>query len=125
VSGHDNLGTVLARFKAATAQPRLKHGLWIYVDTGGLLEAGRSLESPLGTYLDAKKMPAREFLKTALEPLGLACKLQDGAVMVTSRTSINERIDYGPSHGEVFCGHGERVPLLVKPTGGPVFSGKP
>jgi hypothetical protein len=125
VAGNDKLGTVLGRFQAATAHPRLRYGLRIYIDGGGLDEAGRSLESPTGTEIIISGMPAHKLLRTALEPLGLACKLQDGAVMVTSRMSIDEWIDYGPNHGEVFCEHGERVPLRVKQPGRQVFSGEP
>ena len=84
VTRQDDLGSVLARFKAATAHPRLRYGLRIYVDTGVLQEAGRAMASPLGSDLDARGIPAREFLGTVLKPLGLACKLHDGAVMVTS-----------------------------------------
>jgi len=107
---------VLARFRAATAHPRLRRGLRIYVDIGALQEAGRTLVSPLGTDLDARGMPARDFLGFVLRPLGLVCKLQDGAVMVTSGKSLDEPIDYG-DHGEVFCYHGERVPILGNPPG--------
>jgi len=111
VTGQDDLGSVLARFKAATARPGLRRGLWIYVDTGGLLEAGRTLGSPIGIDVDARRLPAREFLAIVLKPIGLACKLQDAKVMVTSEKSLDEPIDYGPIHGDVFCRHGERVPF--------------
>ena len=74
---------MLAQFQAATAHTWLRRGLLIYVDAGGLLEAGRTLESSVGTDIDAKGILVREFLRIALEPLGLACKLQDRAVMVT------------------------------------------
>ena len=41
------------------------------------------LESPLGIDLHANGVRARDFLGMVLKPLGLACKLQDGTVMVT------------------------------------------
>jgi hypothetical protein len=112
VKQEDDLASVLARFKSATARPGLRHGLRIYVDTGGLHEAGRTLVSPLGTDLDAEGMPAREFLGLVLKPLGLACKFQEGKVMVTSEKSLDEPHDYG-DHGELFCNHndGPWVPI--------------
>jgi hypothetical protein len=114
VTPREDLESVLQRLKAAMIRPRLERGPWIYVDTGGLQEAGRTLGSPVGTDLDARGMPAREFLGIVLRPLGLACKLHEEAVMVTSSESIDEPVDYGPNHGEVYCNHGERVPIVDK-----------
>jgi hypothetical protein len=111
VTSQDSLGSVLTLFKAATARPRLKHGLWIYVDPGGLRDSGRTLDSPLGIDVDAEGRPAREFLGLVLKPLGLVCRLQDGAVWVTSGKSLDEPIYYG-DHGEVFCSHGQWVQFL-------------
>ena len=111
VTRQDDLGSILAHFKAATTREGLGRGLDISVDPGGLREAGQFMASPLGIDLDAKSMPAREFLEIVLKPLGLACKLEDGAVMVTSEKSLAEPIDYG-HHGEVVCKHGERVRIL-------------
>jgi hypothetical protein len=112
VTSGDDLGSVLGRFKAATAHHRLQRGLRVFVDIGALHEAGRTLASPLGTEIDAKGMPARDILASVLKPLGSACKLQEGKVMVTSVGSLGESIDYGPNHGEVFCKHGQRLAIL-------------
>ena len=43
VGSQDDLGSVLSRFKATTAQPRLRRGLPVLVDPGGLHEAGLTL----------------------------------------------------------------------------------
>jgi hypothetical protein len=116
VTSQDELGTMLDQFQSATARPGLSRGLIVCVDIAALPEAGQTLASPVRTDLDASGMPARDFLGIVLEPLGLACKLQDGMVMVTSRKSVDERIDYG-HHGELFCDHGQRVRLMGKRPG--------
>jgi hypothetical protein len=107
VTRHDELGSVLANFReAATARESLPRYLEVYVDPAGLREAGQSLTSPIGIDLDVKTMPARVFLRTVLEPLNLGCRLVDDMVMVTSKRSHFEPIEYG-HHGEVCCEHGE------------------
>jgi hypothetical protein len=118
VTRQDDLGSALARFKTATARPGLGQGLWIHVDTGGIHEAGRTLVSPLRNDLDVGGMPARKFLGLVLKPLGLAFKLQEGQVMVTSKESLDEPHDYG-DHGELFCDHkeGPWVPILSESPG--------
>jgi hypothetical protein len=108
VARHDELGSFLANFTAATAREGLPWGLQVYVDREGLTEVGRTLNTPIGIDLDTKSLPARHLLDIVLERLRLACKLEDKVVMVTSKLSIDEPIDYG-HHGEAFCKHGERV----------------
>jgi hypothetical protein len=112
----ENLESVLKRLKAAMERPPQSARPWIYVDTGALREAGRTLDSAIGTEIDARGIPAREFLQILLKPLGLACKLDDGAVMVTSGLCLDEPVDYG-HHGEVFCNHGERALITDDPPG--------
>ena len=103
----DDLRSMLRRVREATEGPELTRGLLIYVDDGALMEAGWTLFTPLGVDLDSNGRPARDFLQLVLKPHGLASKLQEGKVMVSSEKSIDEPIDYG-RHGEVFCSHGER-----------------
>ena len=105
VTPQDDLEAVLARFQAATVRTRVKHGLSIVVDPGGVREAGQSLNSPLGVDFKAKDMPAREFLDRVLKPLALTCKFQDWTVIVTSLKSADEGVWYGDDHGETHCGH--------------------
>jgi hypothetical protein len=116
VGSQDDLGAVVSRFKAATTRPRLTRGLSVYVDPGGLREAGVSLETPIGLNHYSNSMSARDLLGMLLKSLGLECKLHDGVMMVTSAKSIDELIDYG-DHGEVFCNHGERVPIPMTTSG--------
>jgi hypothetical protein len=104
VSRHDDLETMLKRFALAMGCPKFKKGVLVAVDTGGLHEAGRTLASSIGKDFDVKDMPAREFLEQILKPLGLACKLQERQVMVTSSQSPDEPLEYW-DHGEITCGH--------------------
>ncbi len=70
------------------------------------------MSSPVGIDLDAEGGPAPEFLGIVLKQLGLPCKLEDGSVMVAPGISLDEPIGHGPNHGEVFCKHRERLPLV-------------
>lgn len=91
-------GTTLAEaVKAIADSPQARflfpRGVPILVDTDGLREAGRSLDSPLRT---PPKDPATgealrlwSQLQTVLEPLGLAAEVRNGIIVITSR----ERMD--------------------------------
>jgi hypothetical protein len=105
VTRDDELGSVLVEFMVACGAGKLPRLPQVYVDPGGLREAGQSLSSPITVDLDVKRMPARDFLRTVLEPLGLECRLLGDEVLVTSKQSLDEPIDYG-HHGEVCCAHG-------------------
>jgi hypothetical protein len=117
-SRHDDLETVLKRLGLAMRRPKLKYGPRIVVDPGGLREASRTLVSPIGMDYDVKDMPAGEFLEQVLKPLGLACKLGDRKVMITSSKSPDEPIDYG-HHGEIFCGHNDGPWVTIRNTDRP------
>jgi len=110
VTRQENLECVLERLKVAMIRPRLKHGPWIVVDRGALQSAGRTLRSSITAEIDAKGTSACEFFDLVLKPMGLACKLQDGMVMVTAIESLDEPLFFG-DHGEVLCNHGEWVPI--------------
>ena len=74
------------------------------------------MRSSITAEVDAKGTPAREVFDGALQLLGLACKLDDGVVMVTSIKSFSEPLFPG-HHGEMFCDHGEWVRIRYSPPG--------
>lgn len=113
----DDLETVLRRLQAAMAGPRMKRGPHMVVDTGGLRDAGQSLGSIMTADLDTDFMRVRDVFDRVLKPLGLACKIQDGRVMVTSAESPDESLFFGDEHGEVFCDHGEWLSIRPKSPG--------
>jgi hypothetical protein len=86
---HETLEGVCLRIKRETAEFRLERGLMIYADPVGLQEAGITFESPVGQDHDATDVPAGVLLSRVLKPIGLACKLQDGLVTVTSKESLD------------------------------------
>ena len=65
----EELGSVLVEFMVACGGGTLPRMPEVYVDPGGLREAGQSLSSPITVDLDVKRMSARDFLRTVLEPL--------------------------------------------------------
>ncbi|MHC5537294.1 hypothetical protein ACYOEI_03550 [Singulisphaera rosea] len=103
VTSQARLEPVLTQIRAATTDKLFRNGLPIGVDPGGPGEAVKTLHSPIGIDLEVKEMPARAFLESILPPMGLACKIQYGACLVTSRRSLGEPISFG-DHGEMFCG---------------------
>jgi hypothetical protein len=113
VTRHDDLETVLLRLRAAMAGPRMKRGPYMVVDTGGLRDAGQSLGSAIQVDIDTDFMQTRDVFDRFLKPMGLGAKLQDGMVMVVSAKSPDEPLFFG-HHGEVFCNHGECVPIRPK-----------
>ena len=119
VTRDEELGSVLEDFLVACGHHQLSRVLDVYVDPGGLREAGQSLSSPITVDLDVKTMPARDFLRTVLEPLGLGCRLVSDTVVVTSKQSLYEPIDYG-HHGEACCGGTAVLVRIVHSQGTPL-----
>jgi hypothetical protein len=85
----ESLEGVLKRLKVLSVSSRLPNGLPIYVDPIGLQEAEKTLAMAPGSDFDARGEPLNAFLNRVLEPMGLACKLQNGLVTVTSKESLD------------------------------------
>ncbi len=64
------------------------HGLPIYVDPVGLQEAERSLNSTVA--IDLPAVPLRTGLRLTLKQLGLAYKIEEGVLIITSEESLDE-----------------------------------
>ncbi len=79
------------------------NGLPILVDPEGLREAGQSLSSPVAAPpADEPGVPARSLrqqLQMILEPLGLAAEVKEGAIVITSRARVKERLDSDRGEG--------------------------
>jgi RNA polymerase sigma factor (sigma-70 family) len=63
-------------------------GIPIYVDPVGLQEAHQTMDA--GVAMNAKQSSVREILQRALHPLQLSYIVQDGFLMIDSRTSVTE-----------------------------------
>jgi hypothetical protein len=82
------LAEVIGEIKLRTQGPGLPQGLPITIDTAGLEEAVQSLTSPVkGTSMD-EPLPLRERLARILEPLGLAYRVQNDSIRITSRRAV-------------------------------------
>ena len=75
------LAVLLKSIKASTSAPP-NSGIPIYVDTGGLADAGAGIEST--TVVTNKRRPVKEHLDRSLAPLGLGYFVKDGLLTVTS-----------------------------------------
>jgi hypothetical protein len=86
--------------KASATQPKLSPaGIPIYVDPIGLSEADQTMKSTVKRPTSDQKLTLREHLKQALKPLGLACTVSVGFLMITSEESLDERPDDDPYLG--------------------------
>jgi hypothetical protein len=93
------LSEVIEQIKQATNRwlSLFPKGVPIYVDPDGLREAGQSLSSPVAAPPDdshSQQRPLRQELRMILEPLGLACDVKDGAIVITSRQRV---VDESPA----------------------------
>jgi len=79
------LGNVIKRIKAATVSPMLKQGIPIYVDPVGLQKAEKSESSPVK--INVEGVPLKKSLKLVLDQVGLTYTVEDGLIVITSKTS--------------------------------------
>jgi hypothetical protein len=75
---------MLKDIKSATKGPN-DNGLPIYVDPVGLIEAEKTMTSPI--VLDLEGIPLKTSLQLALRQLGLCYYVRDGLLTITSQTS--------------------------------------
>jgi hypothetical protein len=94
------LDDVLKYIRAATTGPGFPEGLPIYVDPVGLQEAERSLNSPV--VIDVTRVPLRTSLRLILKQLGLAYRVKDGLLTITSGDSAND--NEGPARAGLVAG---------------------
>ena len=69
-------------------------GLPVAVDPIGLERAGQSLSSPVHSPPSDPDLTLGEKLQTVLEPLGLACDVQDASLVITARDMVSQPIKY-------------------------------
>jgi len=81
------LEQLLKHIKQATTDEEFS-GISIYVAPLGLQEAHQTMESAIE--INRKQCSVRELLKSALQPLQLSYFVNDGFLMVDSRTSVTE-----------------------------------
>ncbi len=69
----------------------------IYVDPDALRQAGKTLKSAVKAPPsdDDGELTFRQKLRAVFEPMGLACRVKDGSIVITSRGSADE-----PTEGE-------------------------
>jgi hypothetical protein len=82
------LEDVLKYLRQATKASDLPDGIPIYVDPLGLQEAEKTMVSPVS--IDVKDVPLRTSLSLLLKQLGLAYRLKDGLLVITSQESLDE-----------------------------------
>jgi hypothetical protein len=77
-------------------------GVPIFVDPVALRQAGKTLKSPVKAppQDDEEPLTFRLKLRAVLEPLGLACQVKEGALLITSRGTVDEPIEETPEDGE-------------------------
>ena len=70
----------------------LSKGAPIYVDPDALRQAGKTLKSAVKAPPsdDDGELTLRQKLRAVFEPMGLACRVKDGAIVITSRESADE-----------------------------------
>ncbi len=90
------LDDVLKFVKKATEDPDGK-AIAIYVDPVGLLEAERTIASPVS--IEAKGEPLASSMKRMLKPLGLTYAVKDGLLTVTSLNTEDEDLDVKSNPG--------------------------
>lgn len=77
--------------RESTKGPDFEDGLPIYVDPIGLVEAEKTMDSPI--QINLVGMPLSKTLALALKPMGLTYTVDDdGLIVVTSETSANAEI---------------------------------
>jgi hypothetical protein len=98
-----SLEDVLKHIKKATSKRQDGNGIPIYVDPLGLLEAEKTLTTPIS--FTAKGEPLKSSLERLLRSIELTYVVKDGFLMVTSRSSE----DPVPAGGMALP-HGKRAP---------------
>jgi hypothetical protein len=92
------LGEVVEQIKACTAgrSPRFQfpRGIPITADPIGLERAGQSLNSPVHSPPVDPDLTLGEKLRAVLEPLGLACDVQDASLVITAWDMVSQPIKY-------------------------------
>jgi len=83
----------------STGRPKLPAGIPIYVDPVGLQESGKSMISTVRRPPHDENLTLREHLNRVLAPLGLGFAVEDGFLMITSQSAVNERLHPDPYLG--------------------------
>ena len=73
-----------------TGRPTFPLGIPIAVDPVGLHQAGKSLSSPVQRPPTNQDLSLRQKLRTVLEPLGLACRVKDATIWITSQRMTDQ-----------------------------------
>ena len=92
-----SLEDVLKHIKKATSKGQDRKGIPIYVDPVGLLEAEKTLTTPIS--FTAKGEPLKSSLERLLRSIDLTYVVKDGFLMVTSRSSEDPIPAGGRPHG--------------------------
>jgi hypothetical protein len=109
------LDDVLKYIKQATKSPTYPDGIPMYVDPIGLQEAEKSLTSTVS--IDLKQVPLRTSLGLLLNQLGLAYRVKDGLLKITSEESADPRDeDDRPTRDEIAGGMGGGMGLSLEQT---------
>jgi hypothetical protein len=61
----------------------LENGLPIHIDPFALAETGVTMQTPLT--ISSREVPLRDTLHDVLHPLGLACYIRDGVLMISTK----------------------------------------
>jgi len=83
----------------STGRPKLPAGIPIYVDPIGLKESGKSMMATVMRPPHDENLTLREHLSCVLGPLGLGFSVEDGFLMITSRTAVDKRLHPDPYLG--------------------------
>jgi hypothetical protein len=90
---NDALKDIKQRTTKNPKLPKIPNGIAIYVDPVGLLEAERSMDSPVKRPAGADAMTLGEHLRRVLDPMGLAYEVKDGYLMITTKDSLVGNIE--------------------------------
>jgi hypothetical protein len=74
--------------ETAASKPFLE-GVPVIIDEREVTMAGKSLSTPVGPPLAGPSVSLREKLQSALKPLGLACHVNDGTIVITSESTAD------------------------------------
>jgi hypothetical protein len=91
-SGTMTLEDHLKAIRSVTRGPN-DNGIPIYVDPVGLLEAQRTMDSPVN--VPAMQQPVGWTLEKVLDQLGMAYAVRDGLLQITSKEGLDEALAAG------------------------------
>jgi hypothetical protein len=83
------LEDVLKMVKTRTKGTWMPNGFPIYVDPIGLQEAEKTMMTPVGTDPADGPLPLGDHLRRILKPMGLAYKVEDGLLVITSEEAMD------------------------------------